>query len=311
MRPSETTHPPLATWPKRPAVCHVPSQVLRLSSLLLLAVVTLLPLPGAAQVPEGWAACLPPATQAPAVSDADVYRDMPFQPGERAVYAVYYMGVRAGWGSFEVGAATINRGSWYRVFRVDARTGDWYKGIYEGRGHVFAMSRPDDFGARRFLLERSGRRVLSKWKTKKQMFEFSQADCKVISHRSQTGRPEQIEEQSLPHGGMDILTAAYFIRSHHFQAGKPEQTRLFHEGKDYALHVNPVGNETVDVPAGRFTALKMEAQTYRDGKPQDKGRFQIWVAQDHPSRPVVMVEADVKLGQVTLQLESFEPGAPR
>lgn len=310
MRPSGTTYLSLATWSGRPTTGRVLSRTC-LSLLLLLAAVTLSPVPGAAGFPEGEAACLAPATPAPPVSDADVYRDMPFQPGERAVYAVHYMGALAGWSRFEVGAPAISRGSWYRVFRVDAGTGDWYKGIYEGHGHVFSMSRPQDFGARRFLLERSGRRVLSKWKTKKQMLEFSQADCKVIQYLSQTGRPEQVEEQSLPHGAMDILTAAYFIRSHHFQAGKPEQRQLFYDGKYYTLHLDPVGNETVDVPAGRFTALKMEAQTYRDGKRQDKGRFRIWVARDHPSRPVVMVDADVKLGQVTLRLESFEPGAPR
>ncbi|MFQ5936777.1 MAG: hypothetical protein ACE5LB_10240, partial [Acidiferrobacterales bacterium] len=51
---------------------------------------------------DNGAVCPDDRPASPYVAYQDVYRGMPFQPGERASYTVDYLGVRAGHGVLEV-----------------------------------------------------------------------------------------------------------------------------------------------------------------------------------------------------------------
>jgi guanyl-specific ribonuclease Sa len=257
---------------------------------------------------DNGAICPPERPPAPQVMFQDVYRGMPFQPGERLRYKVRYMGVFAGFGELEVAAPAESQGNWYRAFRAQARTGDWYRGLYRGSGSVLAWSRPWDFGAFGYWYEQDGRPMLSKRWSKQKFLKFEQDACKVAEYTTRSGEPQQTEEIALSYGAKDILSAIYFLRTQDYVIGRTERTQVYLSGKNMWLQVEPAGIETVEVPAGAFQALKLKLQAYFEGEPVRKTRVDLWIAENHPQRPIVQVEAYLKVGHLNLELVEFKPG---
>ena len=257
---------------------------------------------------ESGAICPPERPPAPQVAFPDVYRGMPFQPGERLRYKVRYMGVFAGFGELEVAPPAKQEGNWYRAFRAQVRTGDWYRGLYRGSGSVVAWSRVWDFGAFGYWFEQDSQPMLSKRRSKQKFLRFEQDACKVAEYSMQTGEARQTEEVALSYGAKDVLSVLYFLRTRDYVIGRTERTQIYVSGKNMWLEVEPVGVETVKLDVGTFEALKLKLQSYFDGKPVRKTRVDLWVAQTHPQRPLVWAEAYLKLGHLTLELIEFLPG---
>jgi hypothetical protein len=257
---------------------------------------------------DSGAICPQERPQAPQVAFHDVYRGMPFQPGERLRYKVLYMGVFAGFGELEVAPPVEDEGNWYRAFRAQARTGDWYRGLYKGQGSALAWSRPWDFAAFGYWFEQDGRPMLSKRWSKQKFLKFEHDACKVAEYTTQSGKPQQTEEVPLSYGAKDILSAIYFLRTKDYVIGRTERTQVYLSGKNVWLQVEPVGVETVKVAVGTFKALKLELQAYFEGKPLRKTRVDLWIAENHPQRPIVKVEAYLKVGHLNLELVEFTPG---
>ncbi len=257
---------------------------------------------------DSGAICPQERPHAPPVAFHDVYRGMPFQPGERLRYKVRYMGVFAGFGEIEVGPPAEEEGNWYRAFRAQARTGEWYRGLYNGHGSVVAWSRPWDFGAFGYWFEQDSQPMLSKRRSKQKFLKFEQDACKVAEYTTETGEPQQTEEVALSYGAKDILSVIYFLRAKHYVIGRTERTQIYVSGKNMWLEVEPAGVETVKVAVGTFEALKLKLQAYFEGKPVRKTRVELWIAQTHPQRPLVRVEANLKVGHLTLELIEFIAG---
>ncbi|MEE8210820.1 MAG: DUF3108 domain-containing protein [Acidiferrobacterales bacterium] len=234
----------------------------------------------------------------------EVYRGMPFQPGERATYTVSYLGMLAGLGILEVVPPRENQGRWYRVFRARARTGEWFKDIYEGHASLLVLSRPWDFGAHESSLEQEKRSLFSRRKTKQRVLDFEQEQCKVIAHTRGSDKPEKNEEYALSYGAMDALTTVYFLRTQQFEIGKLMRIPLYYEDKNLWLAVNPLGVETLTVPAGTFAATKLRLRTYFGDKPTGKRGVDLWIASMHPNRPVLKANA----GNVGMRLREFVAG---
>jgi hypothetical protein len=254
------------------------------------------------------AICPDPLPPAPPVSLQDVYRDMPFQPGEWARYSLSYLGVSAGFSVMEVDPPANNRGSWYRAFRMQAQTGDWYKRIYDGHGSVFALSRPWDFGAIGYWHEQEGQALLTKRTHKRRVLTFEQNACKVVEYTKRSGKRAQTEEVALSYGATDVLSAAYYLRTKDYEIGKIERTLLYASGKNLWLEVNPVGYETLTVPAGTFKALRLKLRAYFRDEPLRKRSVELWLVPDHPNRPIVRAEAQTKAGHVSMELMEFVAG---
>lgn len=257
---------------------------------------------------DSGAICPQERPQGPQVALPDVYRGMPFQPGERASYKVRYMGVSAGFGELEVAPPANNGGSWYRAFRAQARTGNWYRGLYAGHGSVLALSRPWDFSAFGYWFEQDGRPMLSKRWSKQKVLKFEHDACKVAEYTTRPGEPQETEEVALSYGAKDILSVIYFLRTKDYVIGRVERTQIYVSGKNLWLEVEPTGVETLEVPAGTFEALKLKLQAYFEGKPVRKTRVDLWIPQSHPQRPIVRVDARIKVGHLILELTEFIPG---
>ena len=286
--------------PFRPTVAH---------ALVIIAAATLVVGSMPARADHDSAAVCPDShPSAPQVSLEDVYRGMPFQPGERARYSVAYMGVPAGFGVMTVDPPANSGGSWQRAFRAQAHTGDWYRRVYDGEGSVMALSRPSDFGATGYWYEQEGQTLMAKRTHRKRVLTFEQEACKVIEYTKRTGKLAHSEEVALSYGATDMLSALYYLRTMDYEIGKVERRLLYASGKNLWLEVSPVGYETLTVPAGTFKALKLKLQAYFRDEPLRKRSVEIWLVPDHPNRPIVRADAQMKIGQVRLELMEFVAG---
>ena len=268
--------------PFRPTVAH---------ALVIIAAATLVvgSMPARAEH-DSAAVCPEPRASVPHVGLEDVYRNMPFQPGERARYSVAYMGVPAGFGVMTVDPPANSGGSWQRAFRAQAHTGDWYRRVYDGEGSVMALSRPSDFGATGYWYEQEGQTLMAKRTHRKRVLTFEQEACKVIEYTKRTGKLAHSEEVALSYGATDMLSALYYLRTMDYEIGKVERRLLYASGKNLWLEVSPVGYETLTVPAGTFKALKLELQAYFRNERLRKRNVEIWLVPDHPNKPIVRAE---------------------
>ena len=254
------------------------------------------------------AVCPEPRSSVPPVSLEDVYRDMPFQPGERARYSVAYMGLPAGFGVMAVDPPANTGGRWQRAFRVQAHTGDWYRRVYDGEGSVLALSRPSDFGATAYWYEQEGQSLLAKRTHRKRVLTFEQDACKVIEYTKRTGKRAHTEEVALSYGATDMLSALYYLRTKDYEIGKVERRLLYASGKNLWLEADPVAYETLTVPAGTFKALKLKLRAYFREEPLRNRNVEIWFLPDHPHKPIVRADAQMKIGHVRLELLEFVAG---
>ncbi len=257
---------------------------------------------------DSGAICPDPRPPAPETTVQDVYRDMPFQPGERARYSVTYMGIAAGFSVMEVDPPANNHGSWQRAFRMQVYTGDWYKRIYDGQGSVLALSRPWDFGAIAYWYEQEGQAMLARRTHKRRVLTFEQDACKVTEYTKRFGKRAHTEEVALSYGATDVLSAIYYLRAKHYEIGKVERTLLYASGKNLRLEANPVGYETLTVPAGTFRALRLKLQAYFREEPLRRRSVDLWLVPDHPNRPIVRADAQLKIGHVSVELMEFVAG---
>ena len=60
--------------------------------------------------------------------------------------------------------------------------------------------------------------------------------------------------------------------------------------------------------AGTFDAVKLDLQTFIGKELQQKGDVSMWIAQKHPSRPLVKITGRIKIGHVSIELSELEVG---
>ena len=64
----------------------------------------------------------------------------------------------------------------------------------------------------------------------------------------------------------------------------------------------------MEVEAGKFKAMKLKLQTFLGEELQQQGDVYMWIATEHPARPMVQIEAEVKVGTFWMELASFRQG---
>lgn len=250
--------------------------------------------------------CLKAPVEAKPVSRKDVYAGMPFQQGEKATYEVTWAGLKAGYGTMEVRRPLKYKGLWHRVFHVDASTGDWFKTIFVAKDKVDAYSQPHNFGVAKFYIEQNEGKIFSAPLNQKKWLEFDHKDCKVHERTQKAGKDEQVVTHAFAAGAMDALGVVYYLRTRDYKVGKVERAPVYSSEKNWWLEAEPLGVETVEVPAGSFQAMKLKLATFLGQDLQQQGDVHIWIATDHPQKPLVQVQGDIKIGNVWMKLHAFE-----
>lgn len=104
---------------------------------------------------------------------------------------------------------------------------------------------------------------------------------------------------------LDPITAVFRARLSGAGAGDVLRYEIFTGESSYRVELTVIGPDTVEVPAGRFAALRIVPAVWKIGRdaqldPRLRGAT-IWVADD-PLRTLLRIRSEVFVGAVTLDL---------
>lgn len=241
------------------------------------------------------------------IARSDVYKDTPFKAGEVSTYQVSWMGMLAGYGTIEIQSPQKHNGIWHRVYHVDGKTGDWFKGFYVAHDEATAFTRPWDWGVSKFYMEQQEGKLIGSSFVQKKWLDFNHDKCKVNEKVWMPDKPEELHERDVQYGAIDAIGAALKLRTFTYKIGSPEKFLVYTSEKNWFFEATPLAIEDVVVPAGAYKTTKLKLQTYIGKDLQQKGEVFAWVNNIGP-RQLVQIQGDIKIGSVFMRMSQFQAG---
>lgn len=241
------------------------------------------------------------------VARSDVYKDTPFKAGEISTFEVSWSGILAGYGTIEIQSPQKHNGVWHRVYHVDGKTGDWFKGFYVAHDEATAFARPWDWGVSKFYLEQQEGKLIGKSFVQKKWLDFDHSKCKVSEKVWMPEKADDIQVRDVQYAAIDAIGAALKLRTYDYKINTPEKFLVYTSEKNWFFEATPVAKETIEVPAGKFKATKLKLQTYIGKDLQQKGDVYAWVADAVP-RQLVQIQGEIKIGSVFMKLHKYQAG---
>ncbi len=242
-----------------------------------------------------------------------------YRGGERLVYDVTWLGIKAGQATLEsLGVIQLNGERVYhlvttanstpqlsKIFRVDDRTESFLaldpmralrfeKHLREGRYRHSSRTEFDhEKGIATF-------RYLDFSKVPREITRVEEAERhgKYLS-----------QEFPLNPGALDELSVLYYVRTLPLAAGTTVMARVFAGKKNWDLEVRVLGRETLQTVLGPRSTVVMEPLLKFEGIFQRKGRMIVWITDDAERVPVLM-KSEVKIGSFVATLTRREIGLP-
>lgn len=237
-----------------------------------------------------------------------VYMNVPFKQGEEQHYELFYMGVFVGYGKLEVKEPVQYNGLWHNVFAAAANTAPSYEVLFKGDEKMMAYSLPGSYAVSKFKLEQDEKKLLGDRYLAEKWITFDHDKCYVKEIIQEKGKPQKIKRFDLISGANDILSSFYHIREMDFKIGKMQKFLVYTSEKSWWAEATPIKFEAVKVGAGEFKSVKLSMKTFVGNVAEQSGDMFLWVAIDHPSRPMVQVQGEVKIGTIKLELKKFKAG---
>lgn len=251
-----------------------------------------------------------PALNLPLIPAEKVYSGLPFSPGEQSEYAVSYMGISAGRAYLEVRPPILHNGFWQRVYAAEAQTGKWYRAIFIAHDSILSYNYPPNGVAAYFTLNQDEGKLLEERTRRRTEINFDPHQCAVREIVQEHGKTTQSELISVSPGVIDVLGAIFQLRTYNYQNATTVRFPVYSSKKSWFLEGQIIGRETIKVPAGSFSTVKLRLHTYVADLLQQKGDLLFWIAADRSARPLIQVKAEVRIGSIMLQLTHFRPGIP-
>ncbi|MFW7379452.1 MAG: DUF3108 domain-containing protein [Oligoflexus sp.] len=305
--------------------CRLSSLCLFMSILLNFVVLTgLVKAEAGAEVAEEEIVCPETSPDLPVLARSATYKGLPYAAGEEARYELKYGALRVlvGYGYLRVDrpinreitvavkdGKAVREKRWHRVYSAEGSTGDWYRRIFQAHDKLQSIARPWDHGASHFYISQNEQKPFSKPYLREKWLEFDHVTCEVetreVNHEKKQSKTEQY---GLQPNAMDALSALFHLRTLKYKIGDTQRLLVHTSEKNWWLEATPLKVEKVTVNAGTFLADKLEIKSYLGSQLQQKGNMAIWIAKDHPQRPMVKVEGDVTFGSIYLELDQFKAG---
>ena len=238
---------------------------------------------------------------------ADVYKDTPFKAGEISTYEVSWSGLLAGYGTIEIQSPQKHNGMWHRVYHVDGKTGDWFKGFYVAHDEATAFARPWDWGVSKFYLEQQEGKLIGKSLVVKKWLDFDHEKCKVTEKVWVPDKQDDIQVRDVQYAAIDAIGAALKLRTYDYKMNRAEKFLVYTSEKNWFFEATPIATESVEVPAGKFKTTKLKLQTYIGKDLQQQGDVYAWISDTAP-RQLVQIQGDIKIGSVFMKLSKYEAG---
>lgn len=246
--------------------------------------------------------------------------DRVYREGERLVYDVTWMGLKAGEATLEArGIVSLNGQSAYHLVTT-ARSAPLLSKIYrvEDRSESYLALEP--MRALRFEKHlREGRYRHSSLTAFDhgagiatfRYLDFSQVP-RGISRVEEAERYGKYVQQEFPltPGALDELSVLYYVRGLPLTAGTTRLAKVFASKKNWDLEVKVLGKETLVTALGPRETLVVEPLLKFEGIFQRKGRMIIWMTDDAEKIPVRMT-SQIRIGSFVATLTRRDVGEPQ
>jgi hypothetical protein len=117
--------------------------------------------------------------------------------------------------------------------------------------------------------------------------------------------PSGMHVSRVPPGTRDAVGFLYALRANDWQH-TPELDAPVFDGRNlYDVHARlEAANDTVQVPAGQFAALRISVSVFSGGQPRHDISFHVWLAKDAARTPL-LIEAIAPIGNARIELLSL------
>jgi hypothetical protein len=274
--------------------------------------------------PAGTAACVPLAVSLLWAGLAGAapggYGERVLRQGERLVFDVTWMGIKAGEATLEArGVVQLNGQQAYHLvttaqstpfistfYRVDDRSDS-----YVAWGPLRSLQFDKQLREGRY---RHNSRTVFDHEMKLATFRYLDFGPvpKGVTKLEEAERYTKYVYQEFPlsSGALDELSVLYFVRTLPLAEGRTVTAKVFAGKKNWDLEVKVLRRETLDTALGPRETFLVEPLLKFEGIFQQKGRVLVWLTQDAERIPVLMT-SEIKIGSFVSTLTRREVGLAR
>ncbi len=238
----------------------------------------------------------------------EVYKGMPFNTGEIATYTVRYLGVLVGKVEIKVLPPELMEKQWLMSLEALMETEKWYETIFKARDIGKSFARSQSFAAYRYRGIQDHHKLFSSGYYEDKKFEFNSDICQVTENKEFKTKPQEIKQVDYMTDSTDELGAVFRLRTFDYELNNIVKYRVYTSGKDWMLEANPEKIEKITVPYGQYEAVRLDLKTYADKAYKQIGIVKVWIANNHPNKLMLKVEAEIKLGSFIFSLKEFKSG---
>jgi hypothetical protein len=253
----------------------------------------------------------------PAGAAASAEGERVLREGERLVFDVTWMGIKAGEATLEArGAVQFNGRQAYHLvttaqsapfiskfFRVDDRS-DSYLAWGPPRSLQFEKQlREGNYRHNsQTAFDHDGKVVTFRY------LDFGPVP-KGVTKLEEAEKYTKYVHQEFPlsSGALDELSVLYFVRTLRLAEGQTVTAKVFASKKNWDLEVKVLRRETLETALGPRETFLVEPLLKFDGIFQQKGRVLVWLTQD-PERIPVLMKSEIKVGSFVSTLTRREVG---
>jgi hypothetical protein len=243
--------------------------------------------------------------------------DQVFRDGERLVFDVTWMGIKAGQATLEARGVVRMQGQPAYHLVTTAQSAPFISAFYrvDDRSDSYLAASP--YRSLRFdkqlregnyrhnsqaLFDHGGKRVTFRY------LDFSPVP-KGITSLEEAEKHTKYVTQEFPLGpnALDELSVLYYVRTLPLIEGRTVFATVFASRKNWELEVKALRRETLDTILGRRETLVVEPLLKFEGIFQQKGRVIVWLTNDAERIPVLM-KSEIKIGSFVSTLTQREAG---
>ena len=197
------------------------------------------------------------------------------------------------------------------AFEAFMDTDAWYEKIFKARDYGKSITRPVVFATSEYRGIQDHQKIFSRGYFEDKLFKFNPTNCEVMERKQFKNKPDETAKFIYEPESSDELSAVYRLRTLQYEIGKEVKFRVYTSGKVWWLSAMPEQFVTLEVPHGKFQAIRLNVHTEADKDYKQTGIVKVWIATEHPNKLLLKVEAEIKLGSFIFSLKDYTPPGKR